>query len=184
VGFGVQAKNILNRLSNIFTSDPNSNLGSLIGAIGERLDAVDPNQTNLANQFSVSTATGEFLDMNGNDFGVNRRLGESDDDYRKRILAVVPIYTNGPTVPAISQIVQNFTGVAPMIIEFGPDGFTMGVSPMGQFIFDSDDNDNFVFQVQVQNPNNVPYKRKDLEQAVNDAKPARSTATFVHQGGV
>lgn len=182
--FGIQAQKIINRLSNIFTKDPSSNLGQLAETIGNQLDQVDPDQTNLANQFAVSTATGSYLDLNGKDFGVSRRFNESDDDYRKRILAVVPIYTNGPTVPAISQIVQNFTGEAPIIIEYGPDSFTMGVSPMGQFIFDSSDNDQFTFQVQVQNPNNVPYIRKDLEQAVNDAKPARSAATFVHQGGV
>lgn len=184
MGFGTQALNIINRLSNIFTKDPNSNLGTIIGAVGQQLDAVDPVQTQLANQFAVSTATGSALDLNGKDFDVVRRLNESDTDYRNRILAVVPIYTTGPTVSAISTIVQNFTGVSPIIVEYGPDGFTMGVSPMGNFIFDSNLNDNFTFQVQVQNPNNVSYIRSDLENAVNTAKPARSLATFVHQGGV
>ncbi|GIM47047.1 hypothetical protein DNHGIG_25960 [Collibacillus ludicampi] len=177
-----QALNLLNRLSNIFTKDPNSILGQLFGAVGAQLDAVDPAQTNLASQFAVSTATGDALDKHGKDWGVPRRYGESDDAYRARILAVLPIYTNGPTVQAISTIVQNFTGVPPIIIEYGPDGFTMGVSPMGQFVFS--DEDPFTFQIQVQNPNNVPYKRADLEAAVNQAKPARSTAIFVHQGGV
>jgi hypothetical protein len=178
----MQKQNILSRLSNLFTKDPNSNLGQFIGAVGDQLDKVDPAQTNLEQQFAVSTATGAALDLHGKDWGIPRKLNESDDDYRKRIQALVPIYTNGPTVAAITQIVRNFTGVDPIILEYGPNSFTMGVSPMGQFIFGS--YDPFSFQIQVQNPNNVSYIRADLEAAVNQAKPARSTALFVHQGGV
>lgn len=182
--FGIQAQNIITRLSNIFTQDPNSKLGQVIGAIGERLDDVDPDQIGLVSQFSVTNATGKALDNNGKDFGVIRRPNETDASYRTRILSVIPIYIQGPTVNAIQQVVKNFTGFAPDIIEYGPDSFMMGVSPMGSFIFDSANDDPFTFQVQVQNPNNVSYVRKDLENAVNAAKPARSTATFVHQGGV
>jgi hypothetical protein len=174
-----QGTNLLKRLSNIFTKDPNSNLGQLMGAIGSQLDLVDPAQTNLAGSFALSTATGSDLDRHGDDWGVLRRNSESDTDYRKRIQAVVPIYTNGPTVGAISAIVQNFTGSPPIIIEYGPMSFTMGVSPMGNFVFNNGA-DKFTFQVQVQNPNGVLYITDDLENAVNSMKPARSLATFVH----
>lgn len=177
-----QGQNLLKRLSNLFSKDPNSNLGMLMGAIGSQLDVIDPAQTNLAAQFAISTATGAALDKHGADWGVPRRYNESDAAYQARIQAVLPIYTNGPTLSAISTIVQNFTGVAPIITEYGPQGFTMGVSPMGNFVFGG--GDVFSFQVQVQNPNNVAYKRTDLEAAVNQAKPARSSAIFVHQGGV
>lgn len=173
-----QFQNLLNRLSNLFTKDPNSNLGQLLGAVGDQLDKVDPAETNLEQQFAVSTATGSALDAHGLDWGVLRMPNESDSDYRKRIQALVPIYTNGPTVGAMSQIVQNFTGVAPIILEYGPESFTMGVSPMGSFVFS--DQDIFTFQIQVQNPNGVYYSTTDMENAVNFAKPARSTATFIH----
>ena len=173
-----QLQNLFNRLSNIFSKDPNSNLGQLLGAVGNQLDLVDPSQSNLSQQFSVSTATGSALDLQGKDWGVVRKNGESDDDYRKRIQAVVPIYTTGPTVSAMKQLVKNFTGAEPIIIEYGPESFTMGVSPMGSFVFS--DQDNFTFQIQVQNPNGVPYSETDMENAVNFAKPARSTATFIH----
>lgn len=177
-----QGTNLLNRLSNIFSKDPNSNLGQLMSAIGSQLDAIDPAQIGLAVQFAISTATGSALDAHGKDWGVPRRYNESDAAYQARIQAVLPIYTNGPTLAAISTIVQNFTGVAPIIIEYGPQSFTMGVTPMGNFVFSTQS--PFTFQVQVQNPNNVAYIRADLEAAVNQAKPARSTAIFVHQGGV
>lgn len=195
---------LLNRLSNIFTRKSDSNLNQLMEAVGNELDQIpviqrDPefndyyisnNQvitgettySTLAEDFAISTATGEALDRHGEDWGIARRLDEIDDDYRKRIQAVVPIYTNGPTVPTMKQIVKNFTGTDPVIIEYGPDGFTMGVSPMGGFVFS--DEDVFTFQVQVQNPDNAPYIRSDLEGVVNQAKPARAAAIFVHQGGV
>lgn len=177
-----QGTNLLNRLSNIFSKDPNSNLGQLMGAIGSQLDTIDPAQIGLAAQFAISTATGSALDKHGADWVVTRRYQETDTTYRARIQAVLPIYTTGPTVAAISTIVQNFTGFSPIIIEYGPQGFTMGVSPMGNFVFGG--GSVFSFQVQVQNPNNVAYKQADLVAAVNQAKPARSTALFVHQGGV
>lgn len=176
-----QMQNILNRLSNIFTKSSNTNLGQLIGAIGEQLNKVDPSQTDFDQQFAVSTANGNGLDLNGQDWEIVRKSGESDNDYRKRILAVMPVYTTGPTVTAIKQIVNNFTGVDPIILEYGPESFTMGVSPMGSFVFG--DEDQFTFQVQVQNPNGVPYNHSDLEAAVNFAKPARSKATFIHDNG-
>lgn len=176
---GFYQTNLIQRLSNIFNKDPKSNLSQMMSAIGQELDAVDPTQTNLAASFAISTATGSALDRHGQDWGVTRRFGETDDVYRTRIQAVVPIYTNGPTVQSISNIVQNFTGTAPIILEYGPDSFTMGVSPMGEFVFSG--HDQFTFQVQVQNPNNMAYKRIDLEDAVNFAKPARSSSLFVHQ---
>jgi hypothetical protein len=178
----IQKQNLLNRLSNLFSKDSNSNLGQLLGAVGDQLDKVDPAQTNLEQQFAVSTATGDALDLHGKDWGVTRKNGESDDDYRKRIQAVVPIYTNGPTVSAIKQLVKNFTGVDPIILEYGPESFTMGVSPMGSFVFSNED--IFTFQIQVQNPEGIYYSQTDMENAVNFAKPARSTATFIHSNAV
>lgn len=177
-----QQQNLLNRLSNVFRKDDDSLLSQLMGAVGRELDAVDPAQTRLDRQFTMSTAVGAALDLHGKDWGIVRRNAESDDDYRRRIQAVLPIYTNGPTVQAISDIVRNFTGAAPVILEFGPYSFTMGVTPMGDFLFN--DRSPFEFEVQVQNPNGEEYKRMDLEAAVLQAKPARATATFVHQGGI
>ncbi|MBL0386235.1 hypothetical protein JJB07_06160 [Tumebacillus sp. ITR2] len=177
-----QQQNLLQRLSNVFSKDENSLLGQLFGAIGSKLDELDPAQTQLQRQFAMFTANGEALDRHGQDWGVYRRDLEADEDYRRRIQAVLPIYTNGPTVQAISDIVRNFTGAAPVILEFGPYSFTMGVTPMGDFMFN--DRSPFEFEVQVQNPEGVTYKKNDLEMAVQQAKPARATVTFVHQGGI
>lgn len=185
----MQANNLLNRLSNIFTKDPNSLLGQLLGAVGNQLDAVDPaqksfgdpnNPTTLAASFAVSSATGSALDSHGLEWSVPRRDGEADSSYRARIMAMLPVYTTGPTVAAIENLVANFTGATPIILEYGPMGFTMGIAPMGTFVF-SNNQSTFTFQVQVQGTQ--AYKKSDLEAAVNLAKPARSTATFIHGTG-
>ena len=37
-------------------------------------------------QFFLQDATGKYLDLHGNDFGLPRKIDESDDDYRNRII--------------------------------------------------------------------------------------------------
>lgn len=183
---------ILNHLSNVFTKDLTSNLGKLLAAVGNQLDQLDPTIENthpsdpnqlprvtLAHQFAVSTSVGESLDKHGVDWGVPRRFNEKDDAYRARILAMLPSSRTGPTVAAISSIVKNFSGSDPILIEYGPDSFYMGVTPMGSFVFN--DESPFTFQVQVQG--DKTYSKSDLEDAVNRAKPVRSTALFVHSTG-
>ena len=40
----------------------------------------------LDSQFFINTATGKYLDLHGEDYGIRRRLNESDEDYRQRII--------------------------------------------------------------------------------------------------
>ncbi|KEO82095.1 hypothetical protein [Tumebacillus flagellatus] len=175
-------QNLLRRLSNLFTKDENSLLGQLLGAIGGELDRVDPAKTELDRQFTMSSASGSWLDLHGKDWGVTRRDRESDEDYRKRIQAMLPIYSNGPTVGAISDIVKNFTGHPPILLEFGPMSFIMGATPIGNFVFNKES--TFAFEVQVQNPGGKEYRKEDLEMVLQLVKPARSKVTIIHQGGI
>jgi hypothetical protein len=174
----IQRDNLLKRVTNVIAKSANSVWYQILGGVGVALDQVDPAQIQLADQFSVTTATGSALDKHGADWGVPRRYNESDESYRQRILAQLPRYASGPTVANIKAVVRAFTGVDPDIFEFGPDGFTMGYSTMGEFGF-SAQNETFSFQVTVYNPNNVTYNQQDLIDAVNQAKPARSQAEFV-----
>ena len=173
----IQLTNLLNRLTNLFNKNPKSNLYQILGGVGVALDTVDPGQIGLADQFSVTSATGAALDQHGADWGISRRYNESDTSYRLRILSVLPTYASGPTVTNIKAVIKPFAGINPDIFEYGPSGFTMGVSTMGQFGF-SHANDAFTFKVTVSNPNNIAYNQQDLIDAVNRAKPARSTAVF------
>lgn len=153
----------------------------ILGAIGYALDQFDPNQINLKSEFSVTASSGNALDSNGQDWDTLRRNGESDTSYRSRILSLLPLYANGPSVPGITAVGTPFTGAQPGIFEYGPDGFVMGESTISDAGF-CDSDDVFTFEFHVQNPNNVSYNHLDLENAVRKAKLARSTAIVFHNG--
>ena len=74
---------ICERLNNSALQNPN-NQGRIVldGTIGEYLENYD---NHLLDMFLIM-ADGEYLDLHGKDFGIFRRDGESDEDYRSRIL--------------------------------------------------------------------------------------------------
>jgi hypothetical protein len=153
----------------------------ILGAIGNAIDQFDPNRINLKSEFSVTTAIGNALDSNGQDWSTPRRNGESDSSYRSRVLSLLPLYSHGPSVPGVSAVATPFTGAQPVIFEYGPEGFVMGESTIDDAGFTTE-TDVFTFELHVQNPNNLSYNHLDLENAVRKAKLARSTAIIFHNG--
>lgn len=145
------------------------NLSAILGAAGAQLDNIDPAQTQLANQFSVSGSTGAYLDLNGADWSTPRYAGESDSAYRARILSVLPTYAQGPTVNALSAAVQPFTGVAPVIFKGGsytnlfPISFPLTLGAQSSA-------DDFRLDVHIQNPDGVVYNRQAVQNAVLNTK--------------
>ena len=74
---------ICERINNPHLQDPNNPLRMVLdGTIGEYLENYD---NHLLDMFLI-LAKGSYLDLHGRDFGIYRRDGESDDDYRARIL--------------------------------------------------------------------------------------------------
>ena len=51
---------------------------------GELFDKYDVQE--WFNQFFLTDATGDYLDIHGKQYGVMRKLDETDDDYRERII--------------------------------------------------------------------------------------------------
>ena len=51
-------------------------------SVGEYMD----NMNDILDQVFLTSATGGWLDAHGKDYGVLRKIDESDDDYRKRII--------------------------------------------------------------------------------------------------
>lgn len=58
-------------------------------------------------QIFISTATGEDLDKLGIELGFPRLGGESDTDYRTRLIAVYNIIQKGSTIEAIIEFIEN-----------------------------------------------------------------------------
>ena len=59
-------------------------------------------------QIFISTATGNNLDKLGEELGFPRLAGESDTDYRNRLIAVYNIIQKGSTIEAISEFIESF----------------------------------------------------------------------------
>lgn len=67
---------------------PDNAMGRLIdNTIGEWLTR--KYEEPFFEQFFLQEATGKYLDLHGKDYDVKRRLDESDEDYRKRIIYTV-----------------------------------------------------------------------------------------------
>lgn len=76
---------IIERLSKTTGLTLDSDMGRLIDyTIGEWLQR--ENDEMFFEQFFLQEATGKYLDLHGKEYGVLRRIDESDEDYRKRIV--------------------------------------------------------------------------------------------------
>lgn len=56
----------------------------LDNTVGEWLDNFE--DEDFFSQFFLQEATGKYLDLHGKEYGVTRKIDESDEDYRKRII--------------------------------------------------------------------------------------------------
>lgn len=66
-------------------SQPDNPMYKIIDyAVGGWLDNFE--EKDLDSQFFLNTATGGYLDLHGADYGIRRRVNESDEDYRERII--------------------------------------------------------------------------------------------------
>jgi len=153
----------------------------LIGAIGAALDQLDPAQTHLAREFTVTTSTDTALDRNGIDWGVPRRAGEDDASYRARILSALAVYAEGSSDAGISAAVAAFTGTAPTLIDCSSDGWVMGESSCGDSAM-ADLAGIFTLFIYVKNPDDVAYSHFDMEAAVRRGLLARARAYLIHNG--
>ena len=65
--------------------DPNNPMHRILNnGVGGWLDDYDENS--LQEQVFIDSSNGNYLDLHGREYGVKRRVDESDDDYRERII--------------------------------------------------------------------------------------------------
>lgn len=94
----ILAEDRLNPISNLSNEDSDGyKLFDL--TLGYGVDKI--NDKDLMSQLFIVTATGDYLDLQGNMRNVYRFEGESDDDYRKRILASINFYL---TIDSIKKL--------------------------------------------------------------------------------
>ena len=75
---------ILDRLSenSSLKSSNNPSRKVIMNTVGQWLDNYDDNFENLF----LNESVGEYIDCHGREYGVYRKLNESDEDYKKRII--------------------------------------------------------------------------------------------------
>ncbi|WIT25828.1 hypothetical protein [Bacillus phage SPO1L1] len=132
---------IIDRLHQVFNRRSTGDLKHVTDALDHSLNGLSEDLKNLDLQYVIKTATGDWLDEWGSWFNVSRGAEETDEDYRKRILAVVTKPKN--TIPALLDAIKSYYNYDPnlkvwiyepyvnirrfSISEFsGPDRFTDG----------------------------------------------------------
>lgn len=94
-------KKLLNNLPSFLEKEQTSNNYKLMFSVGDVLDDIKTEINNLNLSIKVSSATGNDLDDIGLLFKLNRIQGESDNDFRNRILTFWFIAKGGGTKQSI-----------------------------------------------------------------------------------
>lgn len=169
---------LVEKLSSIFDRyNTNLEFYKFLRSLAQALDGVDIEADNNLLRFSVQIATGQYLDAHGKFYSVPRTAGESDVDYRKRIIASLAQYSG--TRKSVEDAVLAFVNEEDLtIFEFGHDQWILGESQLG---YDTIIKDvplgPFEFEVYVYNSATRTQKQKDdIINAVNQAKMAGARA--------
>lgn len=127
----VRTTGILANLPSYFDLHDRSKLfWALVRALGRALDDVDAEHFSNHELFRVVTATGEALDKHAVLYGVKRFSGETDKDFRARILASLAQLSG--TRSSVEAAVAAFVPRTDFVIfEFGQDSWVLGESQLG-----------------------------------------------------
>jgi len=162
-------------IRDLLTPGYKTNTGSITrvwtDGAGSALDTLDPNQTGLANQFSISASSGSALDKNGADWQVYRYAGETDSAFRARILAKMPALAQGPTVAALKQVVAAIVGTTPIVSQRAEQIVTFPITfPV---VFGAATPTDAVYiDLTISNPNNVTFSQNAVIQAIRTVRRA------------
>ncbi|MFI9379626.1 hypothetical protein [Kutzneria sp. NPDC052558] len=96
--------------------DPSSLLGQLLDVVGAELTRADDSVKRVLKSHWVAYASGPALDGLASIFGVSRRslpdgAIEPDETFRRRLAAIVPLFTGGGTVRAVLGAVRSALGL-------------------------------------------------------------------------
>lgn len=107
---------------NAYNKDKDSNINKILSSISTELDDFINEMDKVRNAKFIEYASGEDLDKLGALLNLKRFSNEGDLNFRGRIKARVPSFIGGGTIESIKQVIQNFLGVEPIIIEHYKEG--------------------------------------------------------------
>lgn len=91
---------------------------AVLNALDKAMEDLNEVSDQLKKELAIDTASGEWLDKWGEWFGVSRKAGESDGEYRERILGVLQY--EKITIPAIIFYVKKILGEDTVVTIYEP----------------------------------------------------------------
>lgn len=108
---------ILDNIPDLYNKEQESNIYKILNAISKELDVFVTNIEEVKNAKFVDYANGSDLDKIASILNIKRFSNEGDDTFRSRIKSKVPSFIGGGAISALKQVVNNYLGVEPIIIE-------------------------------------------------------------------
>lgn len=105
-----------------FYKENDGNLYKILQPIAKELDDFVINLDKINDSRFIDTATEEHLNRLGQLINVRRFNNETDESFRGRIKSHIPSFIGGGSISAIKQVVNNYLGVEPIIIEHYKEG--------------------------------------------------------------
>lgn len=108
---------ILDNIPDNYNKEKDSNLYKILSAISNELDTFISYTDEVKNSKFIDYAKDSDLDKIANILNLKRFINETDNNFRSRIKSKVPSFIGGGTISSLKQVVNNYLGVEPVIIE-------------------------------------------------------------------
>lgn len=115
-------KFLLDNIPDNYYKERDGNLYKILDSFANQLDELILKLDEVNNSRFVDYAKGEHLDKIGKLINIFRFNNEKDESFRGRIKSKLPSFIGGGAISAIKQVVVNYLGVEPIIIEHYKDG--------------------------------------------------------------
>lgn len=132
---------------NMQTEGNASNIKKILKVFAKYLDEEKKSDTTYSYLLSVDTASGSMLDLLADMFYVYRKQGETDEDFRKRIVYIIVSRKNGNTLPSIIQTVNSLVETGKLKVYENYDGTPANIYLSGHA---TTDEFNYVYDVVIE----------------------------------
>ena len=99
-------------------------LSELVNSIENSAHTIDSYIVDLVSYFDINVAVGNDLDMIGDILGLKRTDGNTDEEFRNRVLTHISVINEKPTGQSIIDAADRILGFQPSILEYPAFDFT------------------------------------------------------------
>jgi len=121
------AREMIRRFTDVYDRTENGNIFKMLYLPGEQVGMKQIDLLRNINSHFVSCAVGDSLDSIARLLNLSRETSETDVQFRARILAKIPGFIGGGTIPSIKQAVSTFLGIPESAI-YVEDGYPVAAA--------------------------------------------------------